>query len=510
MTAACRRASTTLAFVVLSLATPAAMPPEVPMPPLTIRVDPAVIVHTMQGGIGASLHAIDTPIDGHAGSAWGANPDPDDEAGWKALLAHADWLGLDWCRVEIEQRMYEPERGRFEWDSRDMRALYRILDWAEARHVDVFLQQMWQNVRWNAYPEFQSEQKLWLKSAPADMGAFAEGYAAMAEHLVKVKGYRSIKWFSITNEPGWEWSWWLAPPKTPISITPGLAAVRAALDRRGIAVPLSGPDWTDMPALYPVNIDFDHLIGAYDVHSYYARPAWHDGEGYPMTQGLSHLADWIGWAHGRGKPLFLSEVGSMTFGWGGTDPGPGSYLANLQNAALIVEALRLGVDGVNRWSFVNRGNLDGQWQLVDTWDPVANRRLDRPVPHANAYAMFGMVSRFIAPRSSILGTTIVGGVVDGLPRVHAVALRSPRGAITVVIVNDGPEALEAMLEMPADRPLFVYRVTEASRDRGDVRLEPASVEAAGGAFRLDLPPRSIATVSSYRLGFEDLGINGDM
>jgi hypothetical protein len=465
---------------------------------LSIHVSPAKIVHTMQGGIGASFHAIDTPIDGHAGSAWGANPHPDDEAAWRALLAHADWLGLDWCRVEIEQRMYEPARGQFEWDSADMRALYRILDWAESRGVDVFLQQMWQNVRWNAYPEFQSEQKLWLKSAPLDMEAFAEGFAAMAEHLVKVRGYQSVKWFSITNEPGWDWSWWLVPPKTPTTITPGLAAVRAALDRRGVTVPLSGPDWTDMPALYPVNIDFDSLIEAYDIHSYYARPAWHDGGGYPMQQGLDRLSDWVGWAHSRGKPLFLSELGSMTFGWGGSDPGPGSYLANLQNAAMIVEALRRGVDAINRWSFTNRGDLDGQWQLLDTWDPARKRMRERFVPHPNAYALFGVVSRFVAARSDVLETTVAGGVLDGLPRVRAVALRSPRGALTLLIVNDGPEAFDATLDIPRERAWFRYEVTEADQDRADVALAPATLPDGESPALVRIGPRSVTTLSTVR------------
>jgi hypothetical protein len=468
------------------------------MKSVVIYVDPDTAVHTMQGGIGASLHAMDAPIDGHAGSGWGANPHPDDEAAWKALFAHADWLGLDWCRVEIQQHMYEPERGRFEWDGLEMRALYRILDWAESRGVDVFLQQMWQNVRWNAYPEFQSEQKLWLKSAPVDMEAFAEGYAAMAEHLVKRRAYRSVKWFSITNEPGWDWSWWLVPPKTPTSITPGLTAVRAALDRRGVTVPLSGPDWTDLPALYPANFDFEPLIGAYDIHSYYARPAWHQGQGFPMDEGLGRLSDWTAWAHAKGKPLFLSELGSMTFGWGSSDPNPGGYLANLQNAAMIVEALRRGVDAVNRWSFTNRGNLDGQWQLVDTWDPVANRMLDRATPHPNAYFLFGIVSRFVAARSTVLETKVKGGVLDGLARVHAVAVRSPRGALTLVMVNDGPEPLDVSLELPRDRPWYRYAVTEADKDRADVALAPTPLAAGGGTLSVHLAPRSVVTLSTVR------------
>jgi len=32
-----------------------------------------------------------------------------------------------------------------------------------------------------------------------------------------------------------------------------------------------------------------------------------------------------------------------------------------------VRGINAGVDGFNRWSFINRGDLDGQWQLLRTW-----------------------------------------------------------------------------------------------------------------------------------------------
>ena len=95
---------------------------------------------------------------------------------WRQIYRHADWLGLDFCRVELEQRIYEPERDQFTWDSPEMRILYRILDWCERRHVDVFLQQMWGNVDWNAWPEFRGDPVKRVHSGPYSMEEFADGW----------------------------------------------------------------------------------------------------------------------------------------------------------------------------------------------------------------------------------------------------------------------------------------------------------------------------------------------
>ena len=119
----------------------------------------------MAGGIGASWHAIsEDSIDespeykwalrykNSRGSAWGGNPPVTDTGAWEQIYKHASWLGLSWIRVELSARMYEPERNKFNWDNEEMAALYKILDWAEANNADVFLQQMWSNVKWNSYP----------------------------------------------------------------------------------------------------------------------------------------------------------------------------------------------------------------------------------------------------------------------------------------------------------------------------------------------------------------------
>jgi len=168
------------------------------------------VERSMRGGIGASWHAIEDPKPGQrkiggvlAGSAWGANPPAEDEAGWRSLLRHADWLGMDWMRVEIEQRMYEPKRREFDWDNPEMRILYRILDWADRRGVDVFLQQMWSATDWNAYPELRGTLEGRLISAPLSLDDFAYGLGELVEHLTRQRRYRCIRWVAINNEPGY-------------------------------------------------------------------------------------------------------------------------------------------------------------------------------------------------------------------------------------------------------------------------------------------------------------------
>ena len=144
-TSSLRLAASLGAAVTLSAQTP----PEVS---LTVRGEQ--ITHTMRGGIGASWHAIEAEIPtgvkhpvfagpAHGGSAWGGNPPAEDNARWTQIERHADWLGLDFIRVEVEQRMWQPERERFTWDGPEMRILYRILDWCESRQADVFFQVMW-------------------------------------------------------------------------------------------------------------------------------------------------------------------------------------------------------------------------------------------------------------------------------------------------------------------------------------------------------------------------------
>ena len=307
------------------------------------------------------------------------------------------------------------------------------------------------------------------------------------------------------------------PPNESAPFTPALEAVRQELDRRGLELPISGPDWTDTPPLEPEKIDFDPWIVAYDIHSYYSTFDWQQCEDCPpdlnMTEVISRLSDWADWAHERGKPFFLTEVGSMAFGWRGTNPAPNSFEAVLKDAELVVRALNVGVDGFNRWSFNNRGNLDGQWQMLSTWDIESNSLKRKYEPQANSYFVYGLVSRFSARHSRVLETLVEGGSLEGLQRVFAATLESPTDDITLLIVNDSQDSMPAEIEikdLDANPELNRYQVASGDRDNKDLRIEPQQSYGKGeGVISLVLPPFSLTVLSSYWLSHGDSGVITD-
>jgi hypothetical protein len=164
------------------------------MKSISVRVDAAKLLHTMAYGFGYNLHVIgdirDEPFDVNIlGSAFGGVPEGTDAESWDRIIAHADWLGFEFIRLIIDQRMYEPEaKGHYTWQSDAMNRLYRVLDWCQSRHVDVFLFEQWHGVAWNAVAGFDK----WT-SSPSDIEAYAVSFTTLVEKLVEERGYTCIR-----------------------------------------------------------------------------------------------------------------------------------------------------------------------------------------------------------------------------------------------------------------------------------------------------------------------------
>jgi hypothetical protein len=480
--------------------------PAAGLTPAVIHIDAGTVTHTMAGGAGASWHAMgseaywypDMPNRDNRnsrGSGWGGNPPLSYTDAWNDLERHASWLGLDFVRVEIDMRMYEPERGKFTWDNDQMKTLYRILDWCQANHVDVFFTQMWADVEWNKFDNAPR-----LQSAPRSVDDFATGLGTLLEHLVKDKGYTSIKWLCMVNEPGGTWGWWIGPDGKSMDLMPAIHALRAEFDKRNLtAIGISGPDCCLGEGTRDFNFD-DKAVGAWDSHNY---------GNYP-DETVMRL--WAEGAHARGIPFFLSEFGD----WAGgkvfevpDSPSPKSYANQLTNAQKLIEGMNVGVDGFNRWSFTNRGDLDGQWQLVRTFEATRWEYYKRVVPESVPYYTYGIITRFMAKHSGVLKTNC------STPDVEVTALRSPKGNLTIYVLNksQADEQVELNLaNLKAGQTLYKYQVTEGAIEKPEFAMDPLAhfeVTPAGAATTDKVPGESITVYTTYKLANADAGITAD-
>lgn len=458
-------------------------------------------VHILRCGIGACWHAIEHPSDPeYAGSAWGGNPPAENEEAWQQLYKLADWTGMSFLRVEISQRMYEPEQRVFTWDSPEMRVLFRILDWCQSRGATVFLQQQYNNVAWNAFPKFRDDEIGVLRSGPYSLDEFTHGIVALTEFLVRERGYTCIRYIGLNNEPH-SWCCWRSPSEDLMPILPAVEAVARELAARDLPVTLAGPDLVETPCSDVTDAMVSHF-GAFEVHSYGGAFDWRTEHAfdwcYPMRQGVEKFADWVAYARRHGKPFFLGELGTFDYGMGESKPEPGSYDAALKDVEYAIRLANIGVDGFCRWSFVNRGNLDGQWQLVDTWDPAKDRLLGAISAHPNSFHLWGLLSRFISAGATVLDAKLTGGGDGRFQRVFGTAVRNSDGSLTLAVVNDDKTAatLDARIEgADQDSGFYRYRVDLADRDRKDVEIRPHG----GFCARLidTLPPMSFTVYTTH-------------
>jgi hypothetical protein len=166
--------------------------------------------------------------------------------------------------------------------------------------------------------------------------------------------------------------------------------------------------------------------------------------------------------------------------------------------------LRAGADGVNRWSFTNRGDLDGQWQLLHTFDRENKTYLSEIKPENEAYFGFGIISRFLSKYSSTV--SCVTNQTDSV--LMSVALLSPAGELSIFILNKSDEKLTLNLKIDKlpEKEMNVYQTTKEAVANINFELNSIQSFKSTKTEKIDLPARSITTVSSYALKNSDKGV----
>jgi len=164
------------------------------------------------------------------------------------------WMRLPVVRKAMLTRWALIADGVFDFETQEMRDLYRQLDICQREGITVFLTDWGCERSWNAAPGVQDV------SDPK----YAKAIGTYLDHLINKRGYTSIKYLIVVNEPNFETrdfeDWKTA-----------LQNVRAELASRHLdrAVTLAGPDHSYAEGWLYRSVDqLAGALGAYEVHRY--------------------------------------------------------------------------------------------------------------------------------------------------------------------------------------------------------------------------------------------------
>jgi hypothetical protein len=506
--------------------------------PVFISVESDSVINFMQGGIGLNFSNLTDSLPvvtlshqyrSYGGSSWGANPSLKDSVAWNKIFRYADWMAPDFCRVLISMHEYQAEKGKFTFDNYSMRVIYKYLDFCQSRNIDVFLQQMWNNVKWLAVKDAGSDPLRILRSAPNNIEDYTESIVKLLDYLINVKHYSCIKYICIVNEPFADWSWYIGSfsPDKFASPEPAYALLKSKLLERNLPVKLSGPDVSVYykSEIYPQNCDFFKYFDSYDVHSYVTRYDWYPDSFMTFEDGNrgdldkislteKQYGQWKQYGKKNGnKPVFLSEMGTFMYGFAEDTNGMSSYNAMLKDVESVIRYTNVGVDGFMRWSFLNRGNLDGQWQFVNTWDIKNNRFLtsENIVPQSVPFYTWGLLSRYVPKHAVIIRTNVSDAKEANVQRVFSAFYKAPgSNNWSLFIVNDGEKEYQCkLMQIPQNKSLIKIQVVPSlfgNKLNGEITLPESK-------FRSDenllLPSKSITLISTYNISSKGTGIYVD-
>jgi alpha-galactosidase len=333
-----------------------------------------------------------------------------------------------------------------------------------------------------AYPGWlrDGEQRL-PKAEKRD--AMVRSLVDLVDHLRRTEGLDDVRYLCLMNEPD---SDYVGRP-TPVD---EYLRLNRLLDRllreRGLRqeVFLLGADECQSgplelgPWLPAVLAEDTRWFDGLSVHTYRHEYTPALGPWFRAREDLLRSRE-----GGRRRPILITESG---YGGGTFDnPENGRYEYGLWMADFAVTALRAGAAAVLTWCLFDTYYTDtlaqhwGLWQYKDqAWEP-------RP-----GFYAWSLLTRYTRAGSRVVDVT----VTPEAPSLRSVALLTPDGHLTVLLVNRYARPMSVTLQLGRNRALRRYAYSQETVPTRDHGLLPASGVVRSGEA-LTVPGESLVLLT---------------
>lgn len=469
-----------------------------------VTIDIGEHISTMLEGFGWNWETV-TPARHHASEI----------ALWPELFERMAWDGPEMLRVGVAPGMCPPkeyEQGAdtgqhftYDFDTPPVRNLCRLLEFCDSHGIDVLL------ANWSAgfgsytgvpngdwlqkgrYDGKGSKNPDW--QTPYSKDRMADYLAELAYYFRVTRGYRCVKYLSVWNEPGY----WNDIDQYPESFLEIYALLDAKLRARALRdrIRLVGLEMVEGGESIGKTVDILRAAPYIDVaavHDYSAGlgVATATTHSYPLDNIISATvpqARAFRAMRKGGVPVMMTETNGM--GTTGIYSERDQFIACLGAVEYAVELVKTGFCSVLKWQY----NQPGRLQFCPFRFDDGHAR-----PNNGTYYPWALLSRWTVRNSAVLDTRVTGGLDESASkRVRSVALRSPKGEMTIVVVNDGRLSKNVKIQASGKTQWrhFFYDGTLPDFPRESKDLKPAD-----GFLRAVAPPESVNILTTFPTGLD--------
>ena len=459
------------------------------------------VTHQMAEGLGFNWYSCYEPA---------TYPAPEDEKRWEKIFGYADALNMQFVRFGQAARMITNENGHFEANSHhSFGQLRRLNAWAERRGISILLDpfgppQAFKFKPWDGVPGVWGSTR--VNTGVEDVEGLVKYFIVpYVKHVILEMGCAAVKWFNFVNEPltGGNFS---TPPGVDnhVRYVECLAAIRRGFDEAGVShIGNMGPDTNDLnywpiPHMLEMGADPDPYIQAYCMHHYLSHFDWDTvSNAHSRAEPISvminkKLEAYKNYAHQKRKPFFMTEIGMMHYGWERGDPtGVARHDNTLLETEFILRAIDKGTDAALRWAWLNPGDQDGWWQLIETKD-------GSDTPLINPFYGYCTLMRYIDRKARILNATVT--YKNSPPQtLWATAVWNLDGTRSLYLLNDDYcNCRTVAIHFPVEEALSVSKIVNDSVRKhhklGDVPASNGKVEYVDTLSPMSL---TVYTTRSY-------------
>ncbi len=341
------------------------------------------------------------------------------DADFAVIRNRIHWMRPSLVRIMILAKWCYKGDGQFDWDSPDMRNLYRHLDVCEELGATVLLTDWGIESEWLNIPD----------AAKVDDPLYARIIGQYLEHLLNTRKYTCIRYVIMGNEPNHEvrvWERWKQ----------GFQQLHQELHARGLLdrLALAGPDNTgDDEWLTNAAEQLAPMIGAYDIHCY-AGISWAEAE--YLGRHFTIRRDWVRERDpdGCNKPFLVGEAGFQCEGFGaaGNPMNADTQYATLM-ADYAVQATNGGASAVLAWMLDDNSHEGFNWGM---WHNCANGLACKPW-----FYSWALLTRFFPSGAEMLPLqTSAPGIRAMACRIPVRSVNGPSHDWSLCIVNPGETA----------------------------------------------------------------------